>query len=245
MSQVVRFCYHSCLGLGSWASRPRRLYSLLTSTVKVISDVFLTHFRPSSCCLHPRSPPGGPVGDISVEGKCPLENEVSVEMSVEVSVERKMSNFGNFHPPAFAFPVLSESDAFRSRIPQFTGKETDYQGWKIQIVGYFRKKGLAERLTDCTPPTILNKPDAKAKLMSIDADKSEDERRYVYVNGRLDADASKRLLNADTKKVIETQTETLDDWTAEQKSIFDDLALAVSPGGQPMKLINSVRWQRW
>ena len=41
--------------------------------------------------------------------------------------------------------------------------------------------------------------------------------------------------------MVNKQNKRIDDWTAEQKSVFDDLAMAVSTDGQPMKLINSVK----
>ena len=98
--------------------------------------------------------------ELPAEHKCPLnyplKNKVSVNMSVGMSVERKITNFGDFHPPASAFPALAESEVFRARVPQFTGKETDYQGWKIQLIGYFRKKGLEQHLTNDTPPESLS-----------------------------------------------------------------------------------------
>ena len=45
----------------------------------------------------------------------------------------------------------------------------------------------------------------------------------------------------DIKVLVNKQNKRIDDWTAEQKSVFDDLAMAVSTDGQPMKLINSVK----
>ena len=155
-------------------------------------------------------------------------------MSVGMSVERKITNSGDFHPPASAFPALAESEAFRARVPQFTGKETDYQGWKIQLIGYFRKKGLEQHLTNDTPPESLSKAEIKAKLKRVDADLDDDNRRYTYRNGVLDVDASKSKINEDTKVLVNKQNQRIADWTAEQKTVFDDLAMAVSTDGQPM-----------
>ena len=202
-----------------------------------------THFCSSVGGSHTPSPSGGCVVDLPAEHKCPLnyplKNKVFVNMSVGMSVERKITNSGDFHPPAF--PALAESEAFRARVPQFTGKETDYQGWKIQLIGYFRKKGLEHHLTNDTPPEPLSKTEVKAKLKRMDADLDEDSRRYTYKNGILDVEASKSKINEDTRVLVNKQNKRIADWTDEQKSVFDDLAMAVSTDGQPMKLINSVK----
>ena len=138
-----------------------KLCSLLTSKSGASSDVISTHFCSSVGGSHTLSPSGGCVVELPAEHKCPLnyplKNKVSVNMSVGMSVGRKITNFGDFHPPASAFPALAESEVFRARVPQFTGKETDYQGWKIQLIGYFRKKGLEQHLTNDTPPESLSK----------------------------------------------------------------------------------------
>ena len=92
-----------------------------------------------------------------------------------------------------------------------------------------------------TPPESLSKAEIKARLKRMDADLEEDSRRYTYENGVLDVEASRSKINEDIKVLINKQNKRIADWTAEQKSVFDDLAMAVSTDGQPMKLINSVK----
>ena len=105
----------------------------------------------------PKAPkaPGGYMGHMSVEVKCPLL-EVEVEPQVEVEVEVDSSSpFGHYNAHktrffgAFAFPAVAQGggDASKVRLPQFSGKEAEYQGWKTQALAYFRKKGLLNALT--------------------------------------------------------------------------------------------------
>ena len=74
------------------------------------------------------------------------------------------------------------------------------------------------------------KPRPPCRLQCTLVQVDDDSRRYTYENGVLDVEASKSKINEDIKVLINKQNKRIADWTAEQKSVFDDLAMAVSTG---------------
>ena len=80
---------------------------------------------------------------------------------------------------AFAFPAVAQGggDASKVRLPQFSGKEAEYQGWKTQALAYFRKKGLISSLTCNSAPPVYTKTQARQALIQVDETRRPAQRK--------------------------------------------------------------------
>ena len=200
----------------------------------------------------PKAPeaPGGCMGHMSVEPQVEVEVEPQVEVEVEVEVDSSSPQFGQFNAHktpflgAFAFPAISEGggDVSKVRLPQFSGKEAEYQGWKTQALAYFRKKGLINALTRNSAPPVYTKIQSREALIQMDAARRATQRKYTYdANGQLDENASKTVIDADVKAWVKQHNQAHADWVFDQETVYDDLALAAAINSKPMRLITSIK----